>query len=184
MDGKSRSIKLHVPEYSELWYRRQLLADPDTMSYNKGCNISFEGYDKATGCIDFPEDKWQGWYRQWTGRTDVRFYAYIVLDGKFIGEVNLHRDPDSDWYDDRFNMGIVIESHYRGNGYALTAMELLLERAFEEVGAASVHNEFESYRTAAALRLHLNAGFSVDSDDGHITRLSITARQYFDREKG
>ena len=182
MDGKSRSISLHIPEYSEIWYRRQLLADPDTMSYNKGCNISFEGYDKATGCIDFPEDKWQEWHRLWTSQID-RFYYYIVLDGKFIGEANLYRDPDSDWYDDRFNMGIVIESLYRGNGYALAAMELLLEKAFEEVGAASVHNEFESWRTAA-LRLHLNAGFSVDSDDGYITRPSITAKQYYERKKG
>lgn len=181
MNNNLRSIKLHVPEYSELWYRRQLLSDPDTMSYNKGCSISFEGYDKTTGCIDFPENKWQEWYRQWTSLTD-RFYAYIVLNDKFIGEVNLRRDTGSDPYEDKYDMGIVIEHPYRGNGYAHTAMALLLEEAFEEVGAASVCNEFESFRTAA-LRLHLNAGFSVDSDDGYITRLSLSAKQYCKRKR-
>ncbi len=74
-------------------------------------------------------------------------------------------------------MGIVIESRYRGNGYAAKALDLLLETAFKELGAASVHNEFESCRDAA-LRLHLNAGFSVDSEEGHIMRLSVTAARF------
>lgn len=48
-------ISLHIPEYSELWYRQRLLADPDTMSYNKG-------YSGENGCIDFPEKNWRLWY--------------------------------------------------------------------------------------------------------------------------
>lgn len=164
-------ISLHVPEYGELWYRQRLLADPDTMSYNKE-------YGGENGCIDFPEEKWRSWYDYWTAGTSDSFYAYIVLDGEFIGEVNLHKNCDKGFYEDWYDMGIVIESHYRGNGYAAKALDLLLETAFKELGAASVHNEFENYRTAA-LRLHLNAGFSVDGEEGQVVRLSITAARYF-----
>ncbi len=160
-------ISLHVPEYIELRYRKKLLADPDTMRYNKGCG-------SENGCIDFPEEKWRSWYDYWIAGTSERFYAYIELDGEFIGEVNLYRNRDNDFYD----MGIVIENRYRGNGYAAKALDLLLETAFGELGASSVHNEFESSR-AAALRLHLNAGFSVIGEEKHIVRLSLTAAQYF-----
>lgn len=163
-------ICLHVPEYGELWYRQKLLADPDTMSYNKG-------YGSENGCIDFPEEMWQEWYSRWVTGAPDRFYAYIVLDGGFIGEVSLRKNHDKGFYEDCYDMGIVIESRYRCNGYAAKALDLLLETAFEELGAASVHNEFESYR-AAALRLHLNAGFSVSSEE-HIVRLSLAAARYF-----
>lgn len=164
-------ISLHVPEYSELWYRQRLLADPDTMSYNKE-------YSSKNGCIDFPEENWRSWYDYWIAGTSDRFYAYIVLGGKFIGEVNLHKNSYKGLYDDWYDMGIVIEARYRGNGYAAKALDLLLETAFGELGASSVHNEFERYR-AAALRLHLNAGFSVDGEEGHIVQLSISAARYF-----
>lgn len=164
-------ISLHVPEYGELWYRQRLLADPDTMSYNKE-------YGGENGCIDFSEEKWRSWYGYWMAGTSDSFYAYIVLDGEFIGEVNLHKNCDIGFYEDWYDLGIVVESHYRGNGHAAKALDLLLETAFKKLGAASVHNEFENYRTAA-LRLHLNAGFFVDGEEGQVVRLSITAARYF-----
>lgn len=167
-------IRLHIPEYNELWYRRKLLADPDTMSYNKGY-----GDVSETGCIDFTEDKWRTWYDKWIRGSSGRFYAYIVLDREFIGEICLYKKSDKP-HDKRYDMGIVIESRYRGSGYSAPALALLLEQAFEKLGAESVHNEFQNYR-AAALRSHLNAGFSVDGEDGEIMRLSITANRYFDR---
>lgn len=139
-------ISLHVPEYGELWYRQRLLSDPDTMSYNKE-------YGGENGCIDFSEEKWRSWYGYWMAGTSDSFYAYIVLDGEFIGEVNLHKNCDIGFYEDWYDLGIVVESHYRGNGYAAKALDLLLETTFKKLGAASVHNEFENYRTAA-LRLH------------------------------
>ena len=48
-------LRLHVPALSELGYRQRLLADPATMAYNRGYDLSFEGYHPQTGCIDFPE---------------------------------------------------------------------------------------------------------------------------------
>ena len=109
-------------------------------------------------------------------KSPERFYAYIVRGNEFIGDVDLWKFPE-DGYEDRYSMGIVIESIHRGNGYAAQAVGMLLDVAFCEIGAASVHNEFESRRTAA-VRVHTVNGFSVDSDDGHIMRVSITAEEY------
>lgn len=169
-------IHFHVPELGELWYMQKLLSDPDTMSYNKGLDMDFEWYDRETGCIDFPEECWEGWHRYWTKNAPGRFYAYIVRGNEFIGDVDLRKFPE-DGYEDRYNMGIVIESIHRGNGYAAQAVGMLLDVAFCEIGAASVHNEFECYRQAA-VRVHTVNGFSVDYDDGHIMRVSITAEKY------
>lgn len=55
------SLCLHVPAYEELWYRQKIMQDPDTMSYNKGYDLNFHGYDEATGCIAFPKEKWADW---------------------------------------------------------------------------------------------------------------------------
>lgn len=105
-------LYLYTPVYSELWYRQKLLSDPETMSYNKGYNLGFEGYDNETGCIDFPQNKWQSWYDYFIGNEPERYYAYIVRedDNAFIGEVNLHKSKNADWYE----MGIVLEAKYRG----------------------------------------------------------------------
>lgn len=174
--GIAMEIHFHVPEVGELWYRKRLLSDPDTMSYNKGLDMGFEGYDRETGCIDFPEERWREWHRYWVQSVPWRFYAYVMLGNEFIGEVNLRKFPEDD-YEDRYSMGIVIESIHRGNGYAAQAVGMLLDVAFCEIGAASVHNKFESYRQAA-VRVHTVNGFSVDFDDGHIMRVSITAEKY------
>ena len=53
------TLYLHVPKLDELWYRKKLLEDPKTMSYNRGYELDFDGYDKETGCIAVPESKWK-----------------------------------------------------------------------------------------------------------------------------
>ena len=42
---------LHIPTRGGLRDREKILQDPDTMSCNKGYDISADGYDKETGCI-------------------------------------------------------------------------------------------------------------------------------------
>ena len=82
-------VSLYVPKLSELWYRQRLLADPETMSYNRGYDLPFEGYNRETGCIAFPETAWAAWHSRFVGQSG-RFYAYVVRleDGRFIGEAN------------------------------------------------------------------------------------------------
>ena len=66
------SVKLVVPSLKDLWYRKKCMADPDTMNYNAGYDVSYAGYHYDTGCIDFPEDKWEDWYN--TKMTNPNFY--------------------------------------------------------------------------------------------------------------
>lgn len=170
------ALSLHVPTYEELGYRQKIMQDPDTMSYNKGYDLNFDGYDKATGCITFPEHKWMDWYTYFIGQEPHRFYAYVVQesDGEFIGEVNLHISSNACWYE----MGIVLEAKYRGKGYAVAALRLLLQHAFEKMNAEAVHNKFEEERSSA-VQTHLSAGFTIYRQGNGILELLITKEQYF-----
>lgn len=171
----SNKIRLHVPEFDELWYREKLLLDSSTMSYNRGYDLTFPGYDRSTGCIAFPRDKWESWYSFFIENEPDRYYAYIELtdSGQFIGEVNLHRPAGSHSHD----MGIVIDSAYRGKGYAAPALRLLLSEAFERCCSKEVCNEFESERISA-IKAHLAAGFKITDEQGSMTRLAITRGDY------
>lgn len=177
--NRNGSLYLHIPTFEELWYRRKMMQDPDTMSYNRGYRLDLEGYDNETGCIAFPEKDWADWYAYFIGQEPERYYAYIVRasDDVFIGEVNVHKNQTADWYE----MGIVLEAKYRGRGYAAEALKLLLEHAFEEMGADAVHNDFEVER-AAAVRTHLNAGFTECRQENGILELMISKEQYLSQK--
>lgn len=172
-------LKLHVPALNELWYRQHLMQDPDTMKYNRGYDLSFEGYDRETGCIAFPDSVWAGWHRFFIGQEPERFYAYIqrTQDGRFVGEVNVHRNGGAYWHE----MGVVVEAKYRGLGYGTEALELLLRHAFEELHSEAVHNDFESDRDHA-VRMHLAAGFTEYRREGDQLELLITREQWLQRK--
>lgn len=170
-----QSLSLHVPEYKELWYRQKILGDPETMRYNAGYNLGFDGYDNMTGCIDFPETDWEKWYNYFIGCEPYRYYAYIVnTDGEFVGEVNLHMSDESNVFD----MGIVLEAKRRGKGYAVEALKMLLKQAFEKMNADAVCNEFEDERLSA-VKIHLDAGFEAVEKKNGITVYKITKQKYF-----
>lgn len=57
-------ITLYVPQMDELWFRKQLLEDPETMRYNKGYELASPYYHKDSGCIDFPKDSWYAWSKR------------------------------------------------------------------------------------------------------------------------
>ena len=161
-------LKLHTPTENELEYRRQLIADETTMSYNAG-------YGDNGGCTYHQTDmQVRQWYQSWN-KDNEHFYAYIVRtqDNTYIGEVNAHKGSSVDWYE----MGIVLEAKYRGLGYAVEALNLLLKYVFETLGAKSVHNDFEETRTAA-VRTHLSAGFTEYAKHDGIIELLITKEQY------
>lgn len=167
-------VFLHRPKISDLWYRKQLMADTETMAYNKGYE-PFEGYDRETGCIQFPENEWQSWYDYFIGNEPERFYAYIVRaeDQAFIGEVNLHKSRENDWHE----MGIVIEAKYRGQGYAKEALRLLVGYGFEQMQVAAIHNMFEIEREAA-IRTHLAVGFWQIAERDGLLELLLTEKDY------
>ncbi|WMJ23742.1 GNAT family N-acetyltransferase [Paludicola sp. MB14-C6] len=168
-------LHLHIPTVQELWYREHILSDADTMSYNKGYQLEFLGYNNDSGCISFPKTQWKDWYNWFVCGVPDRFYSYIVRneDNAFIGDVNIHKSNNDDCYE----MGIVIESKYRGMGYANEALKLLLEQAFEVFNAKAVHNNFEISREAA-IKAHLSAGFLVNREENGIIDLVISRAQY------
>lgn len=173
-------LMLHVPAYEELGYRRDLMADPATMAYNRGYDLSFAGYDRETGCVAFPKDQWRSWYADFVGREPQAYYAYVVRrrDGAFVGEVNVHNWNGGPWHD----MGVLIEARYRGLGYGAEALELLLHHAFFDMGVAAVHNDFETDRDAA-VKMHLACGFREYRRENGLVELLITREAYLQRSK-
>lgn len=167
-------VELHTPAFDELWYRQKMMSDPATMSYNAGYDVDFPGYHRDTGCIDFPEEKWQGWYDRFIGKEPEKFYAYVVRksDGMFIGEVVLRQEGAPG----RYEMGVVIEACHRGMGYSAEALKLLMDVAFGRLNAQVVCNDFERSR-AAALKLHLNTGFEIVGEDDCV-HLELTRERY------
>ena len=178
-EAERGEIVLHVPRFEELWYRQELLADAETMAYNRGYESRDLEYDKESGCIDFPKERWRTWYDSWIGN-ERRFYAYIVraADGRFVGEVNFHRTKEEKFYE----MGVVVEKESREKGYGKKALELLLKTAFIKYALPALCNTFEKSRETA-LHLHLQAGFRIVEEENGIVKLEMTKEEYAAREK-
>ena len=124
-----QNVMLHVPTAQELWFREKCMSDPKTMEYNAGYDVSYEGYHRDTGCIDFPEYKWQEWAD--TKLTNPNFFYAYILDqttGDFVGYLNFNKNQETG----KATMGIVIKSEFHGKGYMRPAMELMLEKAKEK----------------------------------------------------
>lgn len=168
-------LELHIPTIDDLWFYQKMMSDPETMSYNANYDIDCEGYHKDTGCIDFPKSEWAEWHGYWIGNEPQRFFAYVkrASDGVWIGHVNFHYTPEQNWWD----MGIVIYAPYRGMGYAVPSLRLLLERAFKKCGVTTLHNDFEVERSAA-LQSHLSVGFRDAGVVDGIQQLILTNAEY------
>ena len=168
-------LELYIPNYEDLWFYQKMMSDPETMSYNAGWDIDFVGYHKDTGCIDYTDDILPGWYENWIGNEPERFYAYIKrsFDGAWIGDVNFHYTPEKDWWD----MGIVLYAPYRGKGYAVPALKLLLNQAFRVWGVSRLHNDFETTRDAA-WAIHRKVGFKEMGMVDGLLQLMLTKEDY------
>lgn len=176
------ALELYIPKPEDLWFRQQMLSDPDTMSYNRDWDVSYPGYHRDTGCIDFPPAEWAEWYSAMIGQTPKRFYAYIQRssDGAWLGDVCFHYTPEKDWWD----MGIVLYAPYRGRGYAAPALKLLLDQAFRVYGISRIHNDFEIARgEISAWETHRRAGFRELGRENGFLEMMITKEDYF-RENG
>ena len=161
----AKLVELYIPKLEDLWFYQKMMSDPETMSYN----------DPWGGCIDYPDEILPGWYAKWVGKEPERFYAYIKRssDGAWIGDVNFHYTPEKDWWD----MGIVIYAPYRGKGYAVPALKLLLDHAFRDCGISRLHNDFETTRDAA-WSIHRKVGFKEMGVEDGILHLILTKEDY------
>ena len=148
-------ITLYTPKQNELDYRARIMSDPATMYYNRSLDLDIPGYHKDTGCVDFPESDRAAWYAEWVEGGNDRFYAYVRFDEDdvLVGEVWAKKNGD------HYDIGILIESRYRGCRYGTEALAALLEVVFEKLGASEAQNEFPFQHNPAA-RLHRGAHFT------------------------
>lgn len=154
-----------------------MTSDPETMSYNAGWDVDYEGYHRDTGCIDCPDEVLADVYDRLIGHEPDRFYAYIKRssDGAWLGEVNFHYTPKKDWWD----MGIVIYAPFRGKGYAVPALKLMPDHAFRVCGISRIHNDFEIARNEiAAWETHRKAGFKESGVEDGFLHMMITKGDY------
>ncbi len=168
-------LELYIPKLEDLWFYQKMMSDPETMSYNAGWDVEYDGYHRDTGCIDYPDEVLPTWYKNWVGKEPDRFYAYIKRssDEAWIGDVNFHYTPEKDWWD----MGIVIYAPYRGKGYAVPALRLLLDQAFRVCGISRLHNDFETTRDAAWV-IHRKVGFKEMGVEDGLLQLMLTKEDY------
>ena len=136
-------LTLYVPKLEDYWYEQKLQSDPKTMEYNAGYDVSYYGYHYDTGCIDFPKERWQLSYDRRI--KEKRYFAYLkdLSTNEFVGYVNYHYNKK----DNRYECGIVIESIYRGKGYA------------KENGINALYDNFEKDRNGAKVFFEL--GFEI-----------------------
>lgn len=166
-----KNIKLYLPKENELDFAKNILNDPATMAYNKGYDLPFPSYDKATGTITHDDTYRKKWYDLYFSNPGKYFYAYIYdQDLKtFVGDVNFH---PSKLNPDARDIGIVIKDEFRGQGYGKAGLKLLINEAFSYDSIRALGNNFEKER-AAALKIHKDLGFKILYESHGIIYLEI-----------
>ena len=121
-----KNIELIKPKLNQYYYEQKLEEDPNTMSYNKGYDVSYFGYHYDTGCIDFPKGKWKETYKK--RQEENKFFAYIkdCNINRYIGYVNYQYNKKDNIYE----CGVLIEYKYRNHGYSKDALRLLIKEAY------------------------------------------------------
>ena len=141
-------LTLHKPQLEELWFRQMMMADEETMSYNRAWG----------GTIPWPKAKWGDWYDRWVANPkDGRLYRYVKnSSGDFVGEIAYHYDADMQG----FTANVIIFSKYRGRGYGGQALELLCAEARSN-GITVLYDDIAIDNPAAAL--FLRHGFKEEA---------------------
>lgn len=149
-------IKLVIPKIEELYYRKKLLEDKDTMSYNKGFDLDIKGYDKETGIIIKTDEELEQWYYKWVNNEPNRFYYYIydIEKNKYVGEIYCYYNSDLDMYD----TGVVVESINRGNNYCYESLIEFERIVFEEYNINALSDIIPIDRVGA-IKSFKKAGF-------------------------
>ena len=132
-------LTLYRPNLSDLWFRQALLADEETMSYNRAWG----------GTIAFPEENWADWYDYWIARPEgKRFYRYLSDGGLFVGEVAYHFDAELGG----MIADVIVYAPARGKGYGRAGLRLLCAAA-KENGITELYDDIASDNPAVGLFL-------------------------------
>ena len=141
-------LTLHEPQYEDLWFRKMMLADEETMSYNHA----------RGGTIPWPEEKWSGWYDHWiTCHEGKRYYRYLKnKDGQYVGEIAYYYDAEMQ----HEIASVIIYSKFRKNGYGSEALDLLCSMA-KNNGVSILYDDIAIDNPA--IKLFLKHGFVEES---------------------
>ncbi len=149
-------ISLYKPEKKDLWFRKKMLGDEKTMSYNHAWG----------GTIAFEEDSFDEWYDHWVLHDEEkRFYVYLKNEeGNFAGEAAYHYDENTD----RYLCDVIVYAPYRKRGYGTEALRLLCSEARKN-GIAFLCDNIALDNPAVSL--FLKAGFMEEYRDEEIIML-------------
>lgn len=138
-------IKLYKPKLEDLWFRKALLGDEETMSYNHHWG----------GVISFSEEDWADWYDHWIiNAGKERFYRYLVNENdEFVGEIAYHFDGE------HYLADIIVAAQYRNKGYGKEGLSLLCLAA-KENGIQELYDDIAIDNPAISLFLKL--GFAEE----------------------
>ena len=148
------SLKIYIPRLEDYWYEQKLQSDPNTMSYNAGWDVSYDGYHYDTGCIDFPKSKWEDTFNK--RNNENKFFAYLkdTNINEYVGYINYHYNEN----ENKYYCGILIESKYRGKGYSKQGLKLLCDYA-KEHGVTELYDDFEIDRNG--IKIFEDLGFQI-----------------------
>ena len=170
----NENLRLYKPKLEELSYRQELLSQEDTMKHRKGLKVKSEYYNKDTGCIDFPKDKWESWHAEYVDEYSNLYYAYIVKDDEFIGEASFYKSSDGNSYD----VSILIEAKHRRKGYGHDVLNLLLTIAFDDFDINTIEFVLKN-DDIAARKLCTKAGFNARMTSTGKYEMAFNKKDYY-----
>ena len=151
-----KEIILEIPTKETLYFKKEIKEDPNTMDYNAGYDLTFNGYNRENGTIatDIKELE-DVWSKRWIGNEPTNFYYFIRYNGFLAGEIYANYDAEKDSHE----IGIVIKGKYRGKGLATPSIKLLCEE-LRKSGIKKLYHELPMSRKAA-IKADINNGFKV-----------------------
>ena len=153
---EKNKIILEIPTKETLYFKKEIKEDPQTMDYNAGYDLSFNGYNRQDGTIftDLKELE-EVWSKRWIGNEPNNFYYYIRYNNTLVGEIYAKFDAEKHSHE----IGIVIKGEYRGQGLATPAIKLLCNK-LKEFGIKNLFHELPMSRKGA-IKADINNGFKV-----------------------
>jgi len=140
-------LTLCKPRFEDLRFRQMMLADEETMSYNRAWG----------GTIPWPESEWKAWYDRWIVNPEGRrYYRYLKdRDSQFVGEIAYRFDDSMQQY----IANVIVYFPYRRQGYGGEALDLLC-RAAKDNGISVLYDDIAIDNPA--VRLFFKKGFTEE----------------------
>lgn len=154
-------LSLVTPSLPDMHFRKALLADEATMSYNHAYG----------GTIDFAENRWETWYSKWISSQNPQYfyrYLYSPMLNAYVGEAAYHYEPETD----RYLCDVIVHSQFRGKGFGKLGLSLLCQAA-KKNGIPALYDDI--LLDNPSVNLFLKNGFQEvgRTDDAYIVKKDL-----------